>query len=208
MLIDGKFIALNLSHWRQWLADALSSDPKARDAARQFYAQLGETGYTVLFCWHHLEELMAVEDVVLAARRLAFIRSLPFLAWIGIVPDEDGLGAITDIMAAEVEAALAGEGTLQSVRAAAKRRLLKFGSGEGVVVDHPAFLSLMQWHSKGRVQKDRSITAIAPFEFLQPDMRVRDLMNQGMRSEGEVRLALERQHKALTNELEPGVTSA
>lgn len=200
LLVNAKFVALDTSHWRQWLSDAFSINGRARAAARRFYEEVSKAGFTILFCWHHLEELMAVEDRALAARRLTFIRGLPFLAWIGTVPEGDGLGAITDIMAAEVEAAIDGA-SVAAVRASAKSRLLRFGAGEDVIVDHPGYLSLVQWHAQSRVQSDRTITAIAPFHFLEPSSRVRDLMSQGMRSESEVRLALQAQHRALSKEI-------
>ncbi len=83
----------------------------------------------------------------------------------------------------------------------AKARLLRFGSGSDMIVGHSAFLPIVQRHAQERVEKDRTITAIAPFQFLDANVRVFDLMAREMRSDTEIKAALALQLRALTSEI-------
>lgn len=85
MMIVPKLVALDSSHWAKWIHDAFSRDIGVRHSALRFTEDLLQLGYTILFSWHHLQELMAINDDELVASRLRFVQRMPFLSWIGSV---------------------------------------------------------------------------------------------------------------------------
>lgn len=62
MIFKPQLVALDSSHWEQWISDSYSSDASDRASAAAFHQSLMEMGFTVLFSMHHLVELMAHGD--------------------------------------------------------------------------------------------------------------------------------------------------
>lgn len=184
-MITAKIVALDSSHWAQWTRDAFSHDIQLRHAAHRFNEDLLQLGYTILLSWQHLVELMAVEDEELVAKRLRFIRELPFLSWIGTIGEEPGLGGIVDVMAAEAVIAYQGKDA-QAVRREARALLLRSGSGGDVVPDHPLFLPIMQQLAIQQADRSRTITAIAPAQFMESKKTLGELMNGSIRLPAEI----------------------
>jgi hypothetical protein len=73
-----------------------------------FHNELLDQGKIPFLSWHHLEELLGIEDDARASARIIFLQSLPLIAWMRFPQEPAGLGAITDILAAEAIAVDAG----------------------------------------------------------------------------------------------------
>jgi hypothetical protein len=200
MILTPKLVALDTSHWNKWLRDVLSPDTSVRRGALRFRDSLLDLGYTILFCWHHLQELLAVGNKDVAASRLHFIRDIPFLSWIGTL-DADGLGSITDVMAAEALVIYQGAAEPPAVRSAAKSLLLKSGPGNSLVPDHPLFLSIMHEWAQQSADKARTITAISPIDFIDPRKKIGELMAGRIRKPDQRDRVLIAQHRAVTAEI-------
>jgi hypothetical protein len=179
-MIHPKTIALDSSHWVKWIRDASSLDEQTRSKANQFAEELLARGYSILFSMHHLSELLAIEDASLADQRLAFIRKLPFISWIGSLED-GGLGSLVDVMAVESRLAFRGGLSAEQVRTAARPLLLKSGSGRHVVTDHPLFLAAARHSAISRSDRAKTIMAISPIEILPPKMTLRELIAGSVR---------------------------
>src|SRR5690606_32522852 len=101
-----------------------------------------EKGYCILLSFHHLQELMAIDDEDRVADRLDFIRRIPFISWTGLENAEFKLRGIVDILAAEALAAYRHGGESTSVRKAAKSLLIRCGSGADINIDNPLFAEI------------------------------------------------------------------
>jgi hypothetical protein len=128
-----QIIAPDTSHWAQWIDSALDTSSVKHQEALKFHDQLMSVGRIPLLTWHHLEELLAIEDGVWARRRVAFIQNLPFLAYIKFPNEEPFPGTIIDVLSAEVAAVLGGATNLLDVRNAARGLLIQTGSGAEVL---------------------------------------------------------------------------
>jgi len=128
-LIEPKIIAPDSSHWAKWLDAASAKDSGRRQRTWALHTRLMEQGRIPLLSWHHLEELLGVEDDDAARARVAFLQGLPMLAYLRMSKDEVGLGSIVQVLAAEAIATSEGHGDLISVRDRARELLLKTGSG-------------------------------------------------------------------------------
>ena len=115
MPLTPTIIAPDTSHWSNWIDAALNGPPAVRQTARDLHERLLQQGRVPLLSWHHLEELLVVDDPANASARVSFIQSLPMTAWMQ-TPGEQGLGGIIDILAAEAVAYDAGCRTLAAVR--------------------------------------------------------------------------------------------
>jgi hypothetical protein len=202
MILKPKFVALDSSHWEQWMEDNFSPDPQQRATATGFEKALMDQGFAILFTMHHLVELMAIEDDDVVAQRLRFVQSRSFLSWIGIAGgDERILGDITDVMTAEVVAVLEGA-DLQGTRDVAKGALLRSGNGTEPIPDHPGFLPFIRTWAREHTQKARTITALATWRLLPDDMPVQELMAGSMREESQISIVLQEMEKSLVAEIE------
>jgi hypothetical protein len=201
VILTPKVAALDSSHWSKWLRDVFSPDPGTRREARRFPDRLLEGGYTILLCWHHLQELLAHGNRHIAAKRLRFVREIPFLSWIGTVDQPEGLGSIIDVMAAEAIAITAGATELSGIRSAAKSLLLKSGSAHKLIPDDPLFFSIMHEWAQRRADKARTITAIAPITFIDPKKTIGELMEGSIRTPQDRDRVLMAQHQMLTEEI-------
>jgi hypothetical protein len=201
MILQPRLVALDRSHWEQWISDATATEAGRRENAARFSAELLAQGYTILFCMHHLQELMAHGNDDEVSRRLRFVQSVPFLSWIGIVDSDDrGLGAITDIMAAEVVAALEGLDAA-GVRLAARQSLLRSGAGYEPIPDHPDFLPFIRAWSREHSDRSRTLAALAPMQFLPSGGTIRTLLDGKMRKGADLAATLKALFRKVLEEI-------
>ena len=132
-IITPRVIAPDSSHWAQWIDCALSPSRVGHQATLDFHDRLISAGRIPLMSWHHLEELLAIEDDTWARRRVAFIQALPLIAYVRFPAEGSHSGSIVDVLSAEVTAALNGATTLQEVRDKARVSLIRTGTGEEVI---------------------------------------------------------------------------
>ncbi|MDR3489588.1 MAG: hypothetical protein P4M05_32450 [Bradyrhizobium sp.] len=126
-LITAEIIAPDSSHWANWIDGALSADRTRRDKANGFHQRLLDLGKIPFLSWHHLEELLGIEDEGNARARIAFLQSLPLIAWMRFPQEPAGLGAITDILAAEAIAVNAGCDSPRTLRDHVRQLLMRTG---------------------------------------------------------------------------------
>lgn len=127
-----KIIAPDTSHWAQWIDSALDASRTEHQAALKFHDELMSKGRIPLLTWHHLEELLAIENGAWARRRVAFVQTLPFLAYIKFPNDEVFPGTIIDVLSAEVAAVLGGATKLHDVRKEARELLIRTNTGKNI----------------------------------------------------------------------------
>lgn len=127
-LVRPVIVAPDTSHWANWIDDALGPDASKRDEARRLHARMLERGRIPFLSWHHLEELLCIESDGNARSRVAFLQSLPMVAWMRMPGANEGLGGIMEIMAGEALAFHSGCEDLIDVRDWVRTRLMRTGT--------------------------------------------------------------------------------
>lgn len=200
-LLAPSLVALDSSHWQGLIRATTSPSSAIRDEARAFPAQLLSLGFVPLLCWHHFEELLALDDDAVVEARLAFIESLPLLAWVRSLEEPHGLGAITDVVAAEAMAICDGANTPAAVRDHAKAKLVRIGSGLDALGPDRWVWHLLRPMAQERNVQARTITAIAPVQFMDGKTKLGALMQQQFRPSSEVKAQFENMTRVLTQEI-------
>jgi len=200
-LLKSSLVALDSSHWADLIKAATSPSSAMRAKARAFPAQLLAQGCVPLLCWHHFEELLAIEDDAIVDARLAFIESLPFIAWIQSLDEPHGFGAITDVVAAEAMAICDGADTPLAVRDQARARLVRSWRALDAIGPDRWVWHLLRPDILERNICSRTITAIAPVKFMDGSTPVRALMAQSLRSADEVKVQFAAMTRMLTGEI-------
>lgn len=181
-----RLVALDTSLLSAVARDAFSRLPGQREHASAFVNSLGKLGCVVLLCWHHIEEQIAYHDPKVVADRLAFIRSLPLLAWVSSASGDEGLGSIVDILALEVSAALALNAGFGAVRDRVAEKLIKFGTGEQMLRPYENYWSVLQEQARARQEKTRDIVAISRSKYNDMSkIKLTDLEKAGARRPAE-----------------------
>lgn len=114
-IVVPKVIAPDTSHWNSWIDAGTSNNLDERNNATLFYDQLIESGRIPLLSWHHLEEMLSIENEGKALSRVKYIQTLPFIAWMRLA-ESPIPGGITDILAAEAMAFTNGHKSLVDIR--------------------------------------------------------------------------------------------
>jgi hypothetical protein len=193
-----RLVALDSSQLGDLARDACSPDRARRQHAQRFCNALTAEAAVPLLCFHHIEELLQHENDGVVARRLSFLRSLPAVAWIVSADGTPGLGTIVDILAAEARAALANPALdAEGVRATARAKLIKVGSGEEAIASVEGFWPVLAAVARARAGKSREIVAITGGEIpAAPDVRVSQLTAGSLRDPMEAqRFTLEAQER-------------
>lgn len=172
-----RFIAFDSSHLGAWARDWSSADATQRARSRALEARLSETEWVPLICWHHLEELLNHSEAVVEAR-VDFLCSLPVVGWVAHRGGEDFPGGIIDIVGAELRAVLAvPDRTADEVRAAARRSILRVGSGREAFGGFRAIWRDLLPHLREHAEGARRNVAITRATFNDTDkVRVVDLL--------------------------------
>ncbi len=144
--------------------------------------------------WHHLEEMLVVDEPGNASARGSFLQSLPMIAWMQ-APRELGLGGIVHILAAEAMAFDAGCRTLREIRDDVRSRLLRTGVGSDAIG-----LDDWVWDEVRRVMRDRRphlgmVSALLGLKSMDDRLTVGALSGQIIRPPEERRLKLAEIHR-------------
>jgi len=162
MIKTARYVALDTSHLNSLATDKFSDDSALRARAQSFEQRLLESNSVLLLCWHHLEEMLRHGDDSLVENRVAYIRSIPYLAWVRVVDGSSSLGSVVDVMAREAFAAFnAPSSTVNEVRVAAATEMFKFGSGEDLMEPLLEWLPLMVKLFRNGEQHTKAVAAIA-----------------------------------------------
>lgn len=203
-LIKPRLVAIDSSHWTHLARAASSPSSAMRKKARRLPEQLLDQGYILTLTWHHVEELLSVDDDALAEARLGYIMELPFLAWVGGVIQNEHPGSIVEIVAAEVIALRDGTVGLTEVRDHAKARLFQTGTGEEALGPDRWIWRVLRPSLIERNRDARRLTALAPAQFINGSTTVGSLLEGRIRSLQEARPLLEAMARALSRDIAVG----
>lgn len=156
------------------------------------YDHLIAAGRIPLLTFHHLEELLAIEDGDWAMRRISFIRSLPLIAFVRYPNDDVQTGTIVDMLAAEIAATLSGAKTMDEVREAARGLLVRTGRGTDVIGTEMWVWQVVREECLRRNRSSRSIAAIRRMGLFDDRRTVGEIVKGSIRPPSERRSRLAR----------------
>jgi hypothetical protein len=196
-----KTVALDSSQWINLIRDANGSDLQLRTAARKFAESLLEKGYSIIFSFHHLQELLAYENPSKVSERLRFIQDIEFLSWVGSQRQEYGLGSILDIIAAEARVAFESGGDAAQIRRGAKTRLIRSGRGSDIVDEDPIYQEILSNWAQSRNDRSKESEAISGFKFLDPATTVGQLKASRLSTSDEVAAKMVSHFQSLSKDI-------
>lgn len=179
-------IAPDTSHWANWIDAALSDDAERRFAARGLHQRLLAAGRVPFLSWHHLEEMLCVDNAQNAAARVRYIQSLPLIAWMRF-PEEAGLGAVTDVLAAEAIAFDSGCDSLLTVRDHVRSALLRTGPAIQAVGEDNWVWDVARPLMRQRRPKQGMVTALSGLRVMDESQTFGQLASRPKRSPEERR---------------------
>lgn len=178
-----RYLALDSSHLTQWARDWSSLQAQNRQTADNFRVWLERNGYVLLITLHHIEELINHHDTSLVLSRLRFLGKMKFLAWIGYEAFHAGPGAVTDLMAAETQAAYTSpKSNISEISQAAASTVIQVGTGENLLGPDPDQWLLLQPVFAAQAAKARQVVALAHTNLVDiADIRIADLLKGRLR---------------------------
>jgi len=191
-----RLVAPDSSHWSKWIDAIGSADVGRRARALSMHSDLLQRGLVPLLTWHHLEELLGVDDEVTAARRIAFLQGLPLVAWLRLQDDDVGLGSIVQVLAAEVIAACEGCPTAADVRNRAREQLLRFGVGEDAVGSQGEVWKIVRPALRLRKKKSDPVAALSPLRTFDDRRTIGELSKSQVNEPAAMRSRLQRIQEA------------
>lgn len=179
-------IAPDTSHWANWIDAALGDDAARRVEARVFHRRLLAAGRVPFLSWHHLEEMLCVDSAENAAARVRYIQSLPLITWMRF-PGEVGLGAVTDVLAAEAIAFDSGCDRLLDVRDHVRSALLRTGPAIQAVGEDNWVWDVARPLMRRRRPKQGMVTALSGLRVMDESQTFGQLASRPKRSPEERR---------------------
>lgn len=179
-------IAPDTSHWANWIDAAIGDDAVRRIEARGFHQRLLAAGRVAFLSWHHLEEMLCVDSAKNAAARVRHIQSLPLISWMRF-PGEVGLGAVTDVLAAEAIAFDAGCDRLLDVRDHVRSALLRTGPAIQAVGEENWVWDVARPLMRRRRPQQGMVTALSGLRIMDESQTFGQLVSRPKRSPGERR---------------------
>lgn len=127
-IIQPRFVAIDSSVLATWSKDFYSEDPKTANQAKDLLKSIFSANWVPVICWHHFEELVRHHKEDVAAKRVAFLESFPFITWLPNSKLPTHLGSIVDVFDAEIQA-LISYPNLDAVKICEKVRQNLFSYG-------------------------------------------------------------------------------
>jgi hypothetical protein len=202
-ILPVKFIALDSSLIGNIAHDFFSSKKHNREKANNFLESLTVHGFVPILCWHQFEELIKHTDRDVVSNRIAFLRSLPLVAWISSANNQAGLGSIVDILAFEAKVAYEFPTfSVEQVRDHVLSTIIRVGAGEHAItpyIDIWEDLRPPLWQQERRA---REIVAIsrAKLNDISED-KAADFVHGRIRPLDEAMLRLQAQQSLLANDI-------
>ncbi len=150
-----------------------------------------ERGRIPLLSFHHLEELLLLEDEAIVRARVEFIQNLPLLAWVGS-QSPGGVGSIVQVLAAEVVAVSEGHHSPASIRDRARTLFLKTGTGTEAIGSDVWVWEAIRPALRSRVGKADMTAVVSPIQFLDMNRTIGELSKGTVRSPAQARAQLSR----------------
>ncbi len=192
-LLEVAITAPDTSHWADWIDAAIRpASPKAQ-VALGLHRRLLDQGRIPLLSWHHLEELLVVDDPANASARVAYLQSLPMMAWMRM-PGERGLGGIVDILTAEAIAYDSGCRTMAEVRDQVRSRLLTTGTGLAAIGEDGWVWDVARLIMRKRRQHIGMVSALSGMRTMDEGQTVGQLCGQEIRAPADRRKVMAATH--------------
>lgn len=200
VLIKPQIIAPDSSHWANWIDSTLDADRGRWETARGLHQKLLDQGKIPFLSWHHLQELLGIENEAKARARIAFLQSLPLIAWMGFPQEQAGLGAITDILSAEAIAVDAGCNDLTSVRDYVRQLLMRTGPGLDAIGTESWIWDVIRPEILAQRPRADMIAALSSCRFLDESQTVGQIVVQAKRSPEEIARKMANIHRQAIHE--------
>ena len=191
-LVSPCIIAPDSSHWAKWLDAMRSFDPDRRRRGSELHVRMVENARIPLLSWHHLEELLGVDDDVTARARVATIQRLELLAWLRLPHEDSGLGSVAQVLTAEMVAACEGNSDLRSVRDRARTLLLRVGSGTQAIGEKKWVWEAVRPMLRARRRQLDMVAALRSLRVFNDKQTIGQLAKKNDPSLQEIRSRLER----------------
>ncbi|OHV16052.1 hypothetical protein BK022_14680 [Methylorubrum extorquens] len=178
-------MALDTSHLGQLVKEMTSRRADERRRAKDFQDLLDRGGWVLAFSHHHLAEIYGHNDPQVRDARLAYIRSLPIVAYVQSVSGpEAAFGSIVDVLATEVRAAISiGNSDPVAVAAAALPYVFAYASGAAVMRSLDAVGPIFGSLVRAQANKARRIVALSRADVEKPpDLPIDQLLRQPLRT--------------------------
>jgi hypothetical protein len=202
-IIRSKLIALDSAHLGALAADWSSSDKSRRRRATSFLEALSGCGGVLVLSWHHIEELLLHDDETVVAKRVAFLRSLPMVASVTSLGNDDVPGGIVHITACEIIAALESPNSdAEAVRDSVAPHLLHLLTGRRAIA--PFMIDWIQLKPllRERQARNRDIVAIGLSDFAGiGETKVSDWLKGSLRSPEDIERQLGMLHHKLSGDI-------
>lgn len=199
-----KALALDSSHFGQFVRALNSRRTDERRRASEFEALLDAGGWVLAFSYHHLAEIHTHADAAVRNERLAYVRSLPVVAYVragrGI---EAGFGSVLDVLAAEVAAALAiGPADTVAIADAARPNVFAHAPGRDVMRAFDAAETELGEHMRRQRERARRIVAISQADVERaPNLTLGEILRRPLRTPEEQEAFLRRYGARMASEV-------
>lgn len=175
-----KIIAPDTSHWNSWIDAGTSTNLEERNKAALFYDQLIESGRIPFLSWHHLEEMLSIENEGKALSRVKYIQKLPFIAWMRLA--ESPLpGGITDVLAAEAIAFINGHKSLLTIRDNVKKTTFKTGPANNVLGEDISLWKIVREHLLEGKRTQNMIPPLSDYKPFDDDRTIGEISRESIR---------------------------
>jgi hypothetical protein len=132
-MIAPRFVAIDTSVLASWAKAASSRDSTDRARSHHTLESLLNRGWIPVLTIHHFIELIRHPDLRLVSNRIKFLKSLPQVAWICNLLEQDHLGSVVDVFDAEVRTILDNpDVTIPVLKTSVRHEVLRFGSGSNI----------------------------------------------------------------------------
>lgn len=201
-LVTGRTICLDSATIGKLSYDYFSNDTKRNHAATFIISWLVDTGLFPLITFHHIEELLQIEDDRTVVERIAFIKQLPVVVWPKRYDSSGGLGDIVDLIALEVKAIVDSPSSdRQGIINTVKNNILRHGSGEGLVESCYDEWMLLRPHWIDRISKKRQIASITHSKATNENVKLKEYRGGTARCKDDAFFITELMAKKLGSEL-------
>ena len=178
-ILTPKFVALDSATLGNIARDYFSTSAGKRSEARSLVDQLRDAAVHITVSRTQLFELLGHDDESVAKARIAWLRSLPFVAWIRPYREHWFVGGMLDVALRELHAFVYDSAREWStIIAAVRSRLLETGVGSDMFVDDPDQWSAIRLHAQRSMKESIQAASVArldpgglyatPFSDLEP----------------------------------------
>ena len=197
-------LALDTSHFGQFVLALNSRRADERRQAAEFEAQLDAGAWVLALSYHHLAEIYTHADPAVREQRLSYIRSRPIVAYVrSRLGGDTGTGTIVDVLATEVAAALeTGSVDTVAIADAARPDVFGYASGRDVMRAFDEVEPLLAEHMRWQREQARRTVAISQADVERaPNLPLGELLRLSLRSPADREVFLRRYGATMMSEV-------